>query len=688
MMGIQATVVYDVVKHEPVVVRGSSSNATSTATLADTIASFSEHVTLNQGKAKTPVEVCALWGGPPYITYVLVRKRFRVIVIWDEEPGELDTGYDVHYCVSTLQRAVGKQAPALAEGDTAALASVYEAAGHALLGGDDEYADSKTVASDVALDEAIAASTPKKKGGLRKFLSKTLKVVEGENNQAPKLPKIRAKSKKDVLAPNPPDLSNAMSESQLETTESKLLLPPEMFNWADFGGDLPASGGDIAWIAELLRGDERRVTIAAPVLRDDDGNDDVLKISSAASANGEAVASVSSPPIATMSPPPSLPPAVSPPRIAPVQVAQSAISPQPSQTHIPVSNPAKPPVPVQSPQEANPIITTPPVVIAPISNTQPSQTTTSPASTTAAIPMPTPINTVKSSPNMLAVPVVNQTPSVVTEPSQEQLSSSPPPHQEPPIAAVPVAGIARAPSSGFRGRGDAGDDFDVNALGGYKDSSTSSIIGNNNIASSNTSGTSTATDQVRGMMNSFAKSMQNGDFATALKQVYGTLRLLSTLQPHRVKETNTCANYVLALKIMARVRTLPAVGAGAIQAAILTMFMAESKHLLPTHRAAAMRMAVDKNMAVGNFGMAARWLRQLGNDPRNIQKLQLCMQRGEANAHMPPTNKLCYNLLVVLAAPYGKCTRCTAVYRPGTSGVQIGQKCPTCFVGNIVVAQQ
>ena len=302
-MGIQATVVYDVVRHEPVVVRGSSSNATSTATLADTIASFSEHITLNQGKAKTPVELCALWGGPPYITYVLVRKRFRVIVIWDEEAGELDTGYDVHYCLSTLQRAVGKQAAALAEGDTTALAAVYEVAGHALLGGDDEYVDSKTVANDVALDETIAAgSTPtKKKGGLRKLWSKTLKSGGKENNQSSsKFPKIRTQSKKEVATPAAPEVSKAMSDSQLETAESKLLLAPQVFNWADFGGELTKGGGDIAWIADLLRGDERRVTTAAPVFRED--NADMQKLNSAVPASVEPIPSVAVVPTVTAAP--------------------------------------------------------------------------------------------------------------------------------------------------------------------------------------------------------------------------------------------------------------------------------------------------------------------------------------------------------------------------------------------------
>ncbi len=131
----------------------------------------------------------------------------------------------------------------------------------------------------------------------------------------------------------------------------------------------------------------------------------------------------------------------------------------------------------------------------------------------------------------------------------------------------------------------------------------------------------------------------------------------------------------------------------AVQAAVLTMFLAELKNLLPRHRLAAMRMALDKNIAVGNFGMAARWLRQIAEKAPPAQrqalgaKLQICMQNGEVNKHMPPTNKLCYNLLTVLTGPYGKCTVCTAVYRPGLSGVNIGQSCPTCFVGSIVIAQ-
>lgn len=251
------------------------------------------------------------------------------------------------------------------------------------------------------------------------------------------------------------------------------------------------------------------------------------------------------------------------------------------------------------------------------------------------------------------------------------------------------------------------DDFDLNQLGDYKDAATevSNLMSGSGSGSGPGSSASenvkkATDDAIRNRMNEFALTMQSGNFSLALEQVYNTLRFLCQIQPRRERETVTCANYVLAQKILMRNATLegeltrlppmlPDALHRKVECALLTMFLAELKHFLPRHRVAAMRVAVEKNMAVGNFGMCARWLRQLIEKAPPTQRevltrqLQLCVAQGEVNAHMPPTNRLCYATLHVVTSPYGKCDFCTAVYHPTMSGVMNGQSCGTCFVGQI-----
>lgn len=250
-------------------------------------------------------------------------------------------------------------------------------------------------------------------------------------------------------------------------------------------------------------------------------------------------------------------------------------------------------------------------------------------------------------------------------------------------------------------------DFDVSGLGTLKDGSAvvahSSGDGGAGMGANLGAGRAqreSDDDAIRTRMNEFAVSMQAGNFALALQQVYATLKLLRHIQPRRERETITCANYVLAQKILMRNASLESeltrVMAGSVEAvrrriecALLTMFLAELKHLLPRHRVAAMQVAVEKNMAVGNFGMCTRWLRQLlERAPDRARgelqaKLDSCVRAGEQNAQMPVTNRLCYVTLQVLGVPYGRCNVCPAVYHAQMAGVVQGQVCPTCLVGSV-----
>lgn len=232
--------------------------------------------------------------------------------------------------------------------------------------------------------------------------------------------------------------------------------------------------------------------------------------------------------------------------------------------------------------------------------------------------------------------------------------------------------------------------FDVSALGGLKNTE---ISGGQETREE-------VDDNIRTSMNQFAVTMQGGNFVEALQQVNATLKYLATVNPRRDREIMTCSNYVLAQKILIRNSALenelsripggtPAAVQRHVESALMTMFLAEMKHLLPRHRVAAMQVAVEKNSIVGNYGMCARWLRHLLEKAPARQKedfqrrLDLCVRNGERNSHMPPTNRLCYATLQIVGAPYGMCGVCGAVFHPVMAGVVEGQVCGICHVGAI-----
>lgn len=649
---------YDVQRHVSVVLRIATSSRATLGMVADTIASFSEHASAN--RREPPAEICARWGGPPFATYELVRKRFRVMVIWDENPGDIDVAHDAHSCFKSLHRSVSKHAAKLAsdndDDNALALAAVYAAAGRALR------------SEQPVEHEEPSSNTPRKKQsvgtGLRGIFGRSRRADPQEA-----IP-IRSKSRTETSRTEKPQLP------PIDDKPSTLALPSQLFDWADFGGPLPPSGGDIAWLANLLRAEETRATVAAPVLKKDPETLALLP----SPPTHEQVASLNSQKRQTgdleASNPKPLSPAPGPP-LENLDVSRDDGPPKTASVASPTSPTAAQPVTAH----AAPVVTSVPHPV--------------------LVPSPVP-------PANRASCRVDEGP-VSVMPSASQAEQVAPPQEDPAAKRVLDAHMGTAPHASTAGEGariasaapvmsariqsvNAGhlnsnvNDFDPSALGSYKDRAA--------LAQTNgdSSGVGSVADPIREMMNEFAKSMKAGRFDIALQQVSTTLRTLATQTPVRMRETATCAHYVLALRILLRVRALDTSGVDVrVQTALLTMFMAELRYLLPTHRGSAMRMAIEKNIVIGNYGMAARWIRQVANTPAQksalTAKLQMCRQYGESNAHMPPTNKICYSTLVILAPPYAKCGRCPAVYRPQVSGVNVGQRCPTCFAGVIIFAQ-
>lgn len=768
-MGITATAVYDIERSGTLVLRNAACHRGARADALDTLASFSRHCEAQRGIAQSITEVCAQWGGPPYVTYKVAETRFRVIVIWHESPDDaaVDIPYQVSHALDRLGRAVTSVAEPLLRDDPIAIATLYQQATYALNPDDPVILPpTSSQPSQSRMKFSLSLSSPRLSTTSSDVKRKQPSSLFGKIGAAFK---PKEKKRAEITQVSIGSDSPFRGHDVLDDSEGPLALPDSLFAWCASTNPPPLSSStqDISWFKALIQGEEVPPP-SIPVTT----NPSASSASPTNSARTDLPAlrsgSVSSTPLkipntvpASTSSNPSEPPLPSPTKPDPPKPVVTPISPEPSlepSEHVSNTQDSVSPVAPSLQKDMNPSeeqqastqVREPTEPASSYARSGPARMSTG---STATLPsgsqvLPPQLPHPHSSPQaeylssiqfqnpLRESPQVHQPQQVSLEQQtragnalgvqqaqlqhqQQQLYQYAQqqqagyavtnPNQAPPSIVQPKtnetsvepASQLQDPSTETTTIKPSEDDFDIDQLGGYKDAATEVT----NLVSGQGPGApddvnKAVDDAVRKRMNEFALTMQSGNFTLALQQVYGTLRVLCQLRPRRDREINTCASYVLAQRILIRnatlenelTRLLPALPDAVrrrVECALLTMFLAELKHILPRHRVAAMRVAVEKNLAVGNFGMCARWLRQLVEKAPPSQKdalgrqLQICASNGESNAHMPPTNRLCYSTLQIVTSPYGKCDVCPAVYHPTLSGVLDGQACDTCFVGKI-----
>lgn len=650
-MGKLATVVYDAVKHVPLVVRTRTSSPAERFGVLDAVAAFAHHCESMRGVARSHMHISALWGGPPFLTYLVVRARFRVIVMWVDAPGDFDTAQDVEEALVDLHKVVVDVADGMLAADPSALAHVYAVAG-AVLEDDHGLAFSQTAApslpgkkgssllasaaggklpragSSSSVTPSYDSEPPPSTGKKGKFLRGLLKGGGGGR-------KRNGSSRKSAADDAESNAISMVGSESLPFDESLdepsvLQLPEELFAFSDFGAPLPDSAGDLAWIGDLIQGHEKPKSLpepastrAAAITSGDSRDNATDSDAKPALVGAAAAASFGAAPLAA----------------AGARSSRSQVKPGD--------------VPVTASRRES-----------------------------AARPPVAPSTSVGHSPPQASVPVA---------------SSPQPTPAAPPPAALSTT-LSDVPEE-LQGR-DA-DEFDVGDLGGMRDEA-SLRQAPESVSSSDSSTTISAatSDAIRRRMNEFANTMQTGNYPLALQQVVGTLQGLCKISPVPRREIVACASYLQALKILIRVRVLegelaqcapnsPDAIRRALEMALLTMFLAEMKTLLPRHSVAGKKMAVEKNFVVGNFGMAARWLRtlvQAAPPPQKAlfaQRLELCVQNKELNTHMPPTKYLCFSTLSVIVGTPLKCKQCQAYFASSGAGALPRQACPICYSGTV-----
>ncbi|KAA8497548.1 hypothetical protein FVE85_5133 [Porphyridium purpureum] len=214
------------------------------------------------------------------------------------------------------------------------------------------------------------------------------------------------------------------------------------------------------------------------------------------------------------------------------------------------------------------------------------------------------------------------------------------------------------------------------------------------------------TDPVRFKMNQFAETLQQGKLELALKQVQESLVVIRNAGGgviEREKETQMCVRYVLGVKLALRIRALdaemrahvessPEFRKRLLEAAALAALLG-SLPLVKVHRGLMLRVAIEKNMAAGNYGVAAKFIREMmdimpaAQQGDLIQQLQHCQQNGERDTRVAPTQRICYKSLTLVGSPVLKCNFCPALFSPQKGAVSAQQTCPFCLHGLILPMQ-
>eukprot|EP01119_Soliformovum_irregulare_P022277 TRINITY_DN7596_c0_g1_i1.p1 TRINITY_DN7596_c0_g1~~TRINITY_DN7596_c0_g1_i1.p1 ORF type:complete len:1781 (-),score=598.60 TRINITY_DN7596_c0_g1_i1:21-5363(-) len=203
-------------------------------------------------------------------------------------------------------------------------------------------------------------------------------------------------------------------------------------------------------------------------------------------------------------------------------------------------------------------------------------------------------------------------------------------------------------------------------------------------------------------------NLEQGRFPEALNDIETTITTLGSLpeiKSHQ-REMKTAANYKLVLQLLLEIKKAER---NPTKSALLTRILADVA-VQPKHRVVCIRMAINKNMDVRNWGIAARLIKSVL--PLNLkdgklleEKLKICQENGETNQQQfPSICQCCSNSINAGEQTCSLCNTpvqfCCKTYQPITSSsfmqctfcdmafsafavTDVSGKCPHCRYGSL-----
>eukprot|EP00026_Physarum_polycephalum_P001946 Phypoly_transcript_01949.p1 GENE.Phypoly_transcript_01949~~Phypoly_transcript_01949.p1 ORF type:complete len:973 (+),score=217.00 Phypoly_transcript_01949:392-2920(+) len=193
-----------------------------------------------------------------------------------------------------------------------------------------------------------------------------------------------------------------------------------------------------------------------------------------------------------------------------------------------------------------------------------------------------------------------------------------------------------------------------------------------------------ATDQMKQAL----RALEKGFFDESLTGVTAAAQLLASVDNPALtrRELRLCVAYSLALRMLRRLREYEA-SAEEQDAALLSKLLAGIP-IQPKHRVVVMRMAVNKNMAVGNYDSAAKILEmltslELPDQALLEQKWMVCYENEFLDSVVLPydDSKLCFLDLRTHSEDSTICSLCYATF--SEEAAPSGTQCPFCCCGSL-----
>ncbi|PRP84669.1 hypothetical protein PROFUN_07919 [Planoprotostelium fungivorum] len=133
--------------------------------------------------------------------------------------------------------------------------------------------------------------------------------------------------------------------------------------------------------------------------------------------------------------------------------------------------------------------------------------------------------------------------------------------------------------------------------------------------------------------------LEMGNYARGFEVVQNAYKILEPHAARLVKEVEICRNYADALELLLEMKEAEDSEEMVLEA-ILARFLGDLM-LQPKHRLVLMRMAANKNFSVGNFGISARFIRNILklnplDEAALSAKLELCQENRFEDMNIPP----------------------------------------------------
>eukprot|EP01080_Neovahlkampfia_damariscottae_P006049 gene6049-10050_t len=188
--------------------------------------------------------------------------------------------------------------------------------------------------------------------------------------------------------------------------------------------------------------------------------------------------------------------------------------------------------------------------------------------------------------------------------------------------------------------------------------------------------------------------MEKGQYIDAIKQVNSAIQALIVDKNQILKKNNIilCIRYKFLIFALAKLQKLELSKGDPKEAALISTCMTQLVIPNPKHNIITKNMAIKRNMAVKNYGISARIMKELRKiAPPNLKEVLIASYKECESHQFSDSNsfkegsKFCWKTFKIIDPPTNglQCSYCEATYDPIGNPVKVDQSCYYCSYGKL-----